>query len=38
MIGRGARYLVLTSRNPKVEQWWIEDMARLGGNVVAMAM
>ena len=38
MIGRGARHVVLTSRKPKVEGWWIEEMARLGGQVTAMPM
>ena len=30
MIDRGVRYLVLTSRNPKVEPAWIEDHRRNG--------
>jgi hypothetical protein len=38
MITRGARHVVLASRNPKVEQWWIERMARLGAKVVSMSM
>ena len=38
MITRGARHVVLTSRNPKVEQWWIERMERLGAKVVSMSM
>jgi SAM-dependent methyltransferase len=38
MITRGARHVVLTSRNPKVEQWWTERMERLGAKVVSMSM
>lgn len=38
MITKGARNIVLTSRTPKVEQHWIEEMARLGARVVPMAM
>jgi NADPH:quinone reductase-like Zn-dependent oxidoreductase len=38
MITRGARHVVLASRNPKVEQWWTERMARLGAKVVSMSM
>lgn len=30
MIDRGARYLVVTSRNPKMEQAWVESYKRLG--------
>ena len=33
MIDRGVRYLVLTSRNPKVEPAWIEDHRRNGAIV-----
>lgn len=38
MLDRGARNFVLTSRNPKVDQRWIEEMAELGANVVPMSM
>lgn len=38
MITKGARNVVLTSRTPKVEQYWIDQMARLGARVVPMAM
>lgn len=33
MIGRGARYLVITSRAPKVSRSWVERMASLGAVV-----
>ncbi|OAR05948.1 hypothetical protein LLEC1_01404 [Akanthomyces lecanii] len=38
MVCRGARYLALTSRNPKVEQWWIDEMANLGAKIMVLAM
>lgn len=38
MITKGARIVVLASRTPKVEQYWIDQMARLGARVVPMAM
>ncbi|KAK3347066.1 polyketide synthase dehydratase-domain-containing protein [Lasiosphaeria hispida] len=38
MISRGARNIILASRHPKIEDWWIEEMAMLGGRVSAMAM
>ncbi|EGX88995.1 polyketide synthase, putative [Cordyceps militaris CM01] len=38
MISRGVRYVVLTSRNPKVEQWWIDDMTSAGAKILALAM
>ncbi|KAK4096250.1 putative polyketide synthase [Parathielavia hyrcaniae] len=38
MIGRGARHVVVTSRNPKIENWWFEEMASLDAQVVAMSM
>ncbi|KAL1954906.1 hypothetical protein VTO42DRAFT_444 [Malbranchea cinnamomea] len=38
MITRGARYVVLTSRSPKVDQWWIDEMASLGARVLPLAM
>ncbi|KAL3251096.1 hypothetical protein ABHI18_010823 [Aspergillus niger] len=36
MIRRGARTVVLGSRNPNVDAQWIEEMARLGARVVPM--
>lgn len=33
MIDRGVRYLVLTSRNPKIDPAWIEDQKRKGVTV-----
>lgn len=38
MISRGARHLVLTSRNPKVEKWWIDEMANNEAKVLFLAM
>ncbi|QKX61835.1 uncharacterized protein TRUGW13939_08991 [Talaromyces rugulosus] len=38
MISKGARYIVLASRTPKVDPLWIEAMAKLGATVVPMAM
>lgn len=38
MIGRGARNIVLTSRNPKIDPWWIDEMAKLGAKVVMMSI
>ncbi|KAI9369038.1 hypothetical protein BJX61DRAFT_549897 [Aspergillus egyptiacus] len=38
MITRGARNIVLTSRNPNVDSPWIEEMARLGARVAIERM
>ncbi|RDH39666.1 hypothetical protein BDQ94DRAFT_165354 [Aspergillus welwitschiae] len=38
MISRGARYLVLTSRNPSIDPRWVEEMSALGAHVVVKAM
>ncbi|KAJ5446582.1 hypothetical protein N7445_001403 [Penicillium cf. griseofulvum] len=38
MITRGAKNIVLTSRNPKVDSTWVEEMARLGARVAIEAM
>jgi 2-polyprenyl-3-methyl-5-hydroxy-6-metoxy-1,4-benzoquinol methylase len=38
MIERGARYIVLTSRNPKVDEKWLERMQATGATVKLMAM
>lgn len=38
MIVRGARHVVLTSRNPAIEQSWLDEMAELGGEITVMAM
>lgn len=37
MIAKGARYLVLTSRNPAVEHEWIEEQSRGGATVKVFA-
>ncbi|KAJ5174511.1 Type I Polyketide synthases (Type I PKS) [Penicillium canariense] len=38
MITRGARSVVLTSRSPKVDPAWLEEMSGLGAAVVVMSM
>ncbi|PGH18166.1 hypothetical protein AJ80_04553 [Polytolypa hystricis UAMH7299] len=38
MITRGARNVVLTSRNPKVDQQWVEQMSSLGAQVIIRSM
>ncbi|KAH0374070.1 hypothetical protein KCU65_g100, partial [Aureobasidium melanogenum] len=38
MVNRGARYFALTSRNPKVEQAWLNSMAAQGVTVKILAM
>ncbi|PLB53988.1 ketoacyl-synt-domain-containing protein [Aspergillus steynii IBT 23096] len=38
MITRGARTIVLTSRSPKIDYEWVEEMAALGARVEFMAM
>lgn len=38
MLCNGARYIAMTSRNPKVEQWWIDDMANSGAEILVLAM
>ncbi|KAI1456609.1 polyketide synthase [Annulohypoxylon moriforme] len=36
MIDRGVTHLVITSRNPKVDESWIEDYRKVGVNVIIM--
>lgn len=38
MITRGARHVVLTSRSPKIDPRWIDEMATLGGRVIPLSM
>lgn len=38
MINRGAKYFVLTSRNPNVDQAWLDTMESLGATIKVMAM
>lgn len=38
MIERGAKYLVLTSRNPKIDQDWLNAMAAAGAIITIMSM
>lgn len=38
MVERGARHLVLSSRVPKIDQRWIDDIARSGGRVMVLPM
>ncbi|XP_044718107.1 polyketide synthase dehydratase domain-containing protein [Hirsutella rhossiliensis] len=38
MVEHGARHVVLTSRSPKIDQRWIDEMSQIGGNVMVLAM
>ncbi|POS76977.1 polyketide synthase [Diaporthe helianthi] len=38
MVEHGARHIVLTSRSPKIDQRWIDEVTRLGGNIMVLAM
>jgi acyl transferase domain-containing protein len=38
LITRGARWVVLTSRCPKIDPRWVKEMASLGAHVIVMAM
>jgi hypothetical protein len=38
LVTRGARNIVLTSRNPEVDDEWIKEMARSGARVAYMTM
>ncbi|PVH76451.1 hypothetical protein DL98DRAFT_496800 [Cadophora sp. DSE1049] len=38
MILHGAKYIVLTSRNPNIERGWLDEMESIGGVVSIMAM
>lgn len=38
MIERGARYIVLTSRNPKINPKWLDAMQSTGATVLALPM
>lgn len=39
MVTRGARHVVLTSRNPKiVPKWWLDQLSDMGANIVPMPM
>lgn len=38
MILHGAKHIVLTSRNPRIDQRWLEEMETLGGEVKVMTM
>ena len=38
MVEHGARHLVLSSRVPQIDQRWIDDIARSGGNVMVLPM
>ncbi|RAH47735.1 putative polyketide synthase [Aspergillus brunneoviolaceus CBS 621.78] len=38
MVERGARHVVLSSRSPKIDQRWIDDITLLGGNVMVLPM
>lgn len=38
MIMHGARHVVLSSRHPKIESRWIDEMTMLGGNALVLPM
>ena len=38
MILHGSKHVVLTSRNPSIEQSWLDEMKELGGMVKVMSM
>lgn len=38
MIGHGAQHVVLSSRNPQIDPRWIDEMSKLGGNVLVLPM
>lgn len=38
MVGHGARYVVLTSRNPKVGKDWIESLEAVGATIKAFSL
>ncbi|KAI9039672.1 type I polyketide synthase [Aspergillus affinis] len=38
MVSKGARHIVLTSRNPNIDPQWIEEMAQQGARVLSMSM
>ena len=38
MIGRGAQHVVLSSRNPQIDPRWIDELSKLGGNVLVLPM
>ncbi|GAP90879.1 putative hybrid NRPS PKS [Rosellinia necatrix] len=37
MAHKGARYLVISSRNPRVDEWWLEKMRSMGVSVKVVA-
>lgn len=38
MIEHGAKHIVLTSRSPKIDQRWIDEITAIGANVMILAM
>jgi hypothetical protein len=38
MIMHGARHVALSSRHPKIESKWVDEMSMLGGNVLVLSM
>lgn len=38
MVDHGARHIVLSSRVPKIDQRWIDDLTRCGGNIMVLPM
>ncbi|KAL7910362.1 putative polyketide synthase [Trichoderma velutinum] len=38
MVLHGAQHVVLSSRYPRIDQQWIDDVTALGGNIMALPM
>ena len=38
MIEHGAKHVVLSSRNPQIDPRWIDEMVKLGGNIIVLPM
>lgn len=38
MIEHGAKHIVLTSRSPKIDRRWVDEITAIGGNVMVLAM
>jgi hypothetical protein len=38
MVERGARYIVLSSRSPKIDQRQIDELATIGGEITVLPM
>ncbi|RYP45940.1 hypothetical protein DL768_007780 [Monosporascus sp. mg162] len=38
MINHGARHIVLSSRNPQIDERWLRETQKMGGNVLVLPM